>query len=698
MMRFLGGIKLYISELILENFRGFKGVNKICFSEGTNVIIGHNNTGKTTVIKALELLFGDNKKRLTIDDFNKNCSIDSLKENPPKIKVTAKLIESDNDEEYSDDLVTVSTWLTKIDKPYEALITYDFFLPQREEDNYKKIVNAIDNEEIQDYWDEIEYYFLRKYTYKIFVGNPEHKNIVEPDLINKFDFQFLTAIRDVEKDLLTGQNKLLKEIIDFFIDYDLKTNKEMEDSDITEEIKKRKKDFLSDANPLIKSLQDRMEAGKQHMLRYAKETGASFDNLTPSFEGIISDTELYSALKLIVENDKFKLPAIQNGLGYNNLIYISLVLAKMQKDASGDYLGGNAKTFSILAIEEPEAHLHPNMQYKFLKFLNENQESEVRQVFVTSHSPNITAAADLNDIIILNKFDDEVNISYPGRVFDDDNPEDLKSKNYVQRFLDVTKADMFFAKSLILVEGISEQLLVPEFAKILNSDITDSHVSVINIGGKYFDHFLKLFDVSKSEYAIKKRIACITDLDPLKKKNGGRWTVCSPFILDSDPTNYEYQACSNKIVNKYPKNDDNDLIRAYAQEEYKGCTFEYDLILENSESTELITDLVTNGDEIKRMMNGLKEGKNLTSIFGLLRTGKFKTKIISEIEACDFEENEKIKHVIASRYLYSVNKGSVAQELAYLLSENHKRESEDTHFDFTIPQYISEAIKWICQA
>ena len=64
---------------------------------------------------------------------------------------------------------------------------------------------------------------------------------------------------------------------------------------------------------------------------------------------------------------------------------------------------------------------------------------------------------------------------------------------------------------------------------------------------------------------------------------------------------------------------DDDLIRAYSQEEYKGCTFEYDLILENSETIELITDLVTNGNEIKLMMNGLKERENLTSILGMIR-------------------------------------------------------------------------------
>ena len=271
---------MYITELILENFRGFKDSKSIFFSEGTNVIIGHNNAGKTSVIKALELLFGNEKsKRLTIDDFNKNITIEELKEKPPKIIVAAKFIESENDEDYSDDLVTVSTWLTKIDKPYEALITYEFFLPQKEEDEYKKVIGAINSKDVHDYWYEIEYNFLMKYTYKIYVGNPQHKNIVEPESMNKFDFQFLTAIRDVERDLFTGRNSLLKEVIDFFIDYEIKTDEKMKEIDKKKAIKERKRDFSANAKTLITSLQNRMEVGKKHMLKYAEETGASFDNL-----------------------------------------------------------------------------------------------------------------------------------------------------------------------------------------------------------------------------------------------------------------------------------------------------------------------------------------------------------------------------------------------------------------------------------
>lgn len=693
-LNMLWGGFVYISELTLENFRGFKEKTIINFNDGTNVIIGHNNAGKTSILKALELLFYNKRsKRLTIDDFNKNISIKELKKNSPKITLSAKLTQSKTEDEHSNELVVVAKWLRKIENPYEALITYEFFLPHQDEKEYEQMVNSLNDED--DYWYELEYHFLNKYISKIYVGNPEHKNVLEPDSIDKFDFQFLTAIRDVEREMFSGQKSLLKEVIDFFMDYDIKTpENKMSLDDKKKEIERRRKDFSDIAKPLINSLHKRMDTGKEYMLKYAEETGALFDNSKPDFEGEIFDTDLYSALKLIVEDEMgFKLPVNQNGLGYNNLIYISLLLAKIQKNASGNYLGSNAKIFSILAIEEPEAHLHPNMQYKFLKFLNENQKEQVKQIFVTSHSPNITAAVDLNDIIILHKCGNQIKVAYPGKVFGK-SKEDIESKNYVQRFLDVTKADMFFAKSLILVEGISEQMLIPEFAKTINKDLTDSHVSVINIGGRYFGHFLKLFDTS-NEFAIKKKVACITDLDPQKKNNKNKhsqWQKCMPFALGIDK-DYDYTPCSNKIVGKYPKDN---FIKIYSQEVMKGCTFEYDIILTNPNCSELVTDSVANSEEIKKMMDGLKRKDNIGSILEMVQYKNFRKKISNEMKKCKFEEDEKIAHIIAARYLDSVKKGAVAQELAYLISENHKK-PEENQFHFEIPIYIREAIEWVCQ-
>jgi putative ATP-dependent endonuclease of the OLD family len=693
--------RMYISDLRIKGFRTFKQETILRFHEGVNVIIGHNNAGKTTVIKALELLFSEKRKRLTIDDFNKNITIEDLMKAPPKIVISAILTESDKEEDYSDDLVTVSIWLIKIASPYKAQITYEFFLPDKELDDYINDMKKIDSDNINDYWNEIQYTYLRKYVSKIYVGNPEYKNIIDWENIKKFDFQFLTAIRDVERDLFTGHNTLLKEVIDFFMDYEIKIDSNIDESEKKRKIREKKIRFSKDAQVLIKTLQERMEKGKGHMLRYVQNTGAGFDNLQPSLDGTILDTELYSALKLIVENETgIKLPAVNNGLGYNNLIYISLLLAKMQKDASGEYLGSNAKVFSILAIEEPEAHLHPNMQYKFLKFLKQNNETEVRQIFITSHSPNITAAVDLDDLIILYKEKDEISVSYPGKVFSNSD-EDIKSKKYVQRFIDVTKADIFFARNIILVEGLAEQLLIPEFARSIEEDLTDSHTSVINIGGRYFEHFLKLFDTSKNPNAIKKKVACITDLDPVRKEKNNKeakWKSCMPLFLNCETDKYEYKLCSNDLV-KNTIDNPNSLIRVFSQKQGRSCTFEYDLILKNITQKDLVTDSLANKKEIKELMDAYQSKKTVEEMLDILRKGNYKKEVEKSISLNTTMSKDEIKkHIIAGRYLNSISKGEAAQELAYVISLNNNDITSKTKENkIECPDYIKEAIQWISQ-
>lgn len=91
-----------------------------------------------------------------------------------------------------------------------------------------------------------------------------------------------------------------------------------------------------------------------------------------------------------------------------------------------------------------------------------------------------------------------------------------KSKRYVQRFLDATKSDILFAQKILFVEGIAEQLLMSIFARYIGKSLEDHHVAVVNVGGRYFTHFLHLFDSNKPK-TISKKIACITDIDPERK-------------------------------------------------------------------------------------------------------------------------------------------------------------------------------------
>ena len=503
---------MFISKIEIVNFRNFKH-QEISFNEGVNVIIGHNNAGKTNLLTALSLVINpDKNKRLDVDDFNKNVAFLELKTTPPKITIQVTL--KKGCDTFPDDLAMVANWLTKLEADFEAKLTYEFFLPEKEVPKYISAMSEIDETDGNCrnlVWKIIKNDFIRLYSYKIYGGEIANHTVADGESLNKFDFQFLDAIRDVERDMLTGKNTLLKNVFDFFIDYDIKGDSSKLEENKIIEIKTRKKDFLTQIEPVIETIHERMKLGKEQILSYADGTGASFNKAVPNFEGNISDIEMFSFLRLIIEYETgIKIPATHNGLGYNNLIFMSLLLAKMQVNADGKYMGDNAKVFSTLVIEEPEAHLHPAMQYKFLQFLKKNKiEGKVRQIFVTSHSTHITSAVSLSEIICLYKDADETKISYPDTIF----PLDGKSKRYVQRFLDATKSDILFAQKILFVEGIAEQLLMSIFARYLGKSLEDYHVAVVNVGGRYFTHFLHLFDSNNSNTILKK-VACITDIDP----------------------------------------------------------------------------------------------------------------------------------------------------------------------------------------
>jgi len=693
---------MFISKVTFKNFRNFKE-SEIYFNDGVNVIIGHNNAGKTNILKALSLIFDSKgRKKLGIDDFSKQLSFKELNDRPPKISVAVTIEKGEWQED--GDLCTVGDWLINLKSDYEALLTYEFFLPEAEVNEYRKALSHIDQQEddaLNKTWKVIERDFIKKYKSKVWGGNPISQNQAQLDKLQDFDFQFLDAIRDVERDMLSGQNTLLRDVLDFFLDYDIKSVPETEKSQAEKEkeIREKESDFAGKSRKLINELQGRMEEGKEEILSYAKETGASsFNNAVPKFDGSISETEMFSALNLIVEYETgIEIPATHNGLGYNNLIFMSLLLAKMQVEADGDYMGSNSKIFPILAIEEPEAHLHPSMQRKFLKFLKKNRKQrKVRQVFITTHSTHIASAVSLDEIICLHRNEKKTKAGYPGETFDNPN-----SKKYVERFLDATKSDMLFADKIILVEGITEQLLVPVLSKYLNEnsddnlDLEDNHVTVINIGGRYFEHFLQVFNIENSDCAIAKKVACLSDRDPVRKGiKDKNYVNCYPFEYEEETKNYDYENNSDALLDL---NNDRSNVKYFVPKSDRCKTFEYDMVWSNPTQDLLLTESISNRKELKELMT-IYNGNNSDELLQRLAKGKLKKNIRKSLEKNNsFNEKEKCKAIIASRYLNSIGKGENALELAGRLSNNLEKMGSEEYQEITVPQYIKSAIKWICR-
>lgn len=674
---------MYIKQIKISGFRNFKEAT-VPFHEGVNVIIGHNNTGKSNLLRALGLVLGYyNNRDLHTNDLFYETDVNVLKAQSPRMSITITLHRSTGEPDNSQEMGLFSDIMTDPHLNTEATMSYSYGLTADEEDNYKAdVADATASKEI---WKIIERDYIRKYKSQRTGG----AGLDVRGKLPQIDFQFLDAIRDVSRDLYAGYNPLLRDVLSFFIDYSVKNDDAKTDDEKNTELRTLRDNFLVQTPPLMNMLQNRLQAGKDIFLKYAKEAGATFNSADPDFDGDLTENEMFSALRLIIKYAAgIEIPATYNGLGYNNLIFMSLLLAKMQAEANSSFMKRNTKLLSFLAVEECEAHLHPAMQYKFLQFLQDNKQNQhIRQAFITTHSTQIASAVKIDDLICLSSpAIGQLSVGYPREVFKDTD-ENKTSKLFVQRFLDATKADMFFASKLLFVEGLAEELLLPVFAKYLGYNLVDAHVLVVNMGGRYFNHFLKMFDSQQSN-TINKRIACITDIDPVEKENGAEdYEACYP---------YEY---GMKADSQYLHHGDVEMaqyamhpnMRFFRQDNTYGRTLEYDLMRENSGSELLLTSSVKNKNELRRLF---AEQNIDTMLDTILRRCDENRRIAASIRACGWSDDEKRKAIIASRYLNSVSKGENALELNVALEENLKKAPAD-RVVFHVPHYIEEALRWL---
>jgi putative ATP-dependent endonuclease of OLD family len=225
--------------------------------------------------------------------------------------------------------------------------------------------------------------------------------------------------------------------------------------------------------------------------RYAQKSGLAFED--PQFPRVVG------ALRAKI-GQLAALEMGENGLGYNNLLYMAVLLAAIA-GAPADA----EPTLRVLLVEEPESHLHPQLQDLLMRFL-ESEAVGPTQVVLTTHSPSFVSSARVERLTVLAR----PTVATPPKAYLPRNfGLEEKQLAYLRRFLDVTKAALFFARAVILVEGVAEQLLIPVIAERIGRPLAPNGVTVINIGGVAFPPFTDLFGRDRLPY----RLAAISDSD-----------------------------------------------------------------------------------------------------------------------------------------------------------------------------------------
>lgn len=302
--------------------------------------------------------------------------------------------------------------------------------------------------------------------------------------------EFLDALRDAKSQLMAGgKNTLLNKVLT--VQTENKLN----------EVKRKLlelKQLIDDDKVVFTSIGTEIE---KFLKKVSIEEGVSQNKIIFDFPGVEA-SEILKKISLIYGTTPINIE--RNGLGRNNLLYISLLLSQLMQQVEKE---DKKVFFRLIGIEEPEAHLHPHLQVH----LSRNIESEIsdeRQILITSHSTHITSQLSLDETIVLYRDKGKIKPYYLFKNI----PK--PSKNYLYRYLDATKSTMFFARKIIMVEGISEQLLIPEFFKMKNNGVSieQKGITLINVNGVAFSHFL---EVIKTGYFLKSIV--FTDSDSTKQ-------------------------------------------------------------------------------------------------------------------------------------------------------------------------------------
>ncbi|MFW2557298.1 ATP-dependent nuclease [Aliarcobacter butzleri] len=453
---------MYLSNIKLWNFRKYGNETDyslkkdlpdldLNFQKNLNVLIGSNDAGKTAIIDAIKLVLKTHSY-----DFIKSENFDFYNDSN-RFRIELKFSDLTDDEAKN-----FVEWLG-----YEGQKVF-----------LRLIYDVSRNDE-------------RIFPSEVKAGVDEDGSQMTAEAREYLKVTYLKPLRDAQNELVAKKNSRVSQIllgdeafkgkegthylIDYFKEFNQTIEKYFEGKD------KDGNEFTQDEKKLGKVLKDKIDTYIKAFYEPSKES---------EFE--ISGSKLREILEKIsifIKDEK------NLGLGTLNRLFMATELLHLGKE---DYHG-----LKLGLIEELEAHLHPQAQMKVIERL---QKEENKQLILTTHSPNLASKVKLNNLIICNN-----NKAFS--MTHENTGLKITNYKYLERFLDTSKANLFFAKGVILVEGWAEELLIPSLAKRIGYDLTEKQVSVVNVSNTAFLRYVDIFKRKNLQDDIGVKVSVVTDLD-----------------------------------------------------------------------------------------------------------------------------------------------------------------------------------------
>lgn len=529
-----------LSKVRVEGFRLLEDV-ELAIEDGATVIVGRNNSGKTSLTEVFDRFFGENQGAFRLEDFSaavrarfvtSKALRDAADSQPdavlaalPRISLTLTFSYGEADA----DLGPLSPFIIDLDPACTraiAVIEYSSSLK-----TLSALLDLPDFDATADNANETLFRHLREtvsgsYSVKCFAVDPT-------DVTNRRSFEGTSELKAL---LQTGFVKAQRTL-------------DMGKRGDTDVIGKLLNKLFRTASNLNASPGDQEIANqlKASVVALEQTMQGDFDDqlkgLLPALNSFgfpsLNDTELRPQTRIDVESlltdntrilytgtDGVHLPEGYNGLGTRNLIYILLQLEALHKTYRSTAIRPGTH---LVFIEEPEAHLHPQMQEVFITQLNEaistlsekypDEPVWQAQFIVSTHSSHLANAAQFDAIRYFLNEPTSVQGVRRTKVKDFRKgaetiaPED---RAFLQQYMTLTKCDLYFADKVILVEGATEKILMPRIVKLVDENLVGDaklcrqYITTMEVGGAHAQIFYPLLDFLELKALI------ITDIDAVR--------------------------------------------------------------------------------------------------------------------------------------------------------------------------------------